>query len=58
MSEFWYELNVFCDGCKEFHPTEDVLAENVESDSMGRDVLTFECKADGKKHSGLVVRTC
>jgi len=48
-------LKVFCDGCKDFHSKEDVISENIESDYMGRDVLTFECKTDGKIHKGIVV---
>ena len=49
-------LKVFCDGCKDFHSTEDVISvENIESDYMGRDVVTFECKTDGKIHKGIVV---
>jgi len=49
-------LKVYCDGCKDFHSTEDVISvENIESDYMGRDVITFECKADGKIHKGIVV---
>jgi hypothetical protein len=66
-------LKVYCDGCKDFHSSdeittrgysasEEVREENggqwtlgIESDFMGRDVVTFECKTDEKVHKGIVV---
>jgi hypothetical protein len=53
--EYVPKLKVFCDGCNDFHPTDEVITENIESDYMGRDVVTFECKVDGKFHKGIVI---
>ena len=48
-------LKVYCDGCKDFHSSDEIISENIESDYMGRDVVTFECKTDRKIHKGIVV---
>lgn len=49
------KLMVYCDGCMDFHSSDEIISENIESDFMGRDVLTFECKTDEKIHKGIVV---
>lgn len=36
-------MRVFCGECGEFHNAEEVKFLNVEEDSMGRDLMTFEC---------------
>ena len=53
--EYVPKLKVYCDGCDEFHSRMEVITENIESDYMGRDVVTFECKTDGKFHKGIVI---
>tara|TARA_R110002051_G_C8589485_1_gene478568 strand:+ start:211 stop:432 length:222 start_codon:yes stop_codon:yes gene_type:complete len=45
---------VYCDGCNEFHNTQDVIFENIEEDYSGRDVMTFECPVDREFHKGLI----
>ena len=53
--EYVPKLKVYCDGCNDFHSTDEVVTENIESDHMARDVVTFECKTDGKFHKGIVI---
>ena len=53
--EYVPKLKVYCDGCDDFHFSEDVIFQEVMEDYMGRDVLTFECKVDGKFHKGIVI---
>mgnify|MGYP003148754066 CR=1 FL=1 len=45
----------YCDGCNEFHNTQDVIFENIEEDYAGRDVMTFECPVDNKLHKGIII---
>jgi hypothetical protein len=52
-------LKVFCDGCKDFHSSDEIITSElglgIEEDFMGRDVITFKCKTDEKIHKGIVI---
>ena len=48
MNDYEYvpKPKVHCAGCNDFHFTEEVIVENIESNAYGEDVLTFCCKND------------
>lgn len=57
MSEMEFEMrtySVYCPHCGIRHGTEEVVVEDVEEDSQGRDVCYFLCPITGLQGKSLV----
>ena len=45
---------VYCKGCKDHHPVNEVLFINIEEDEFGYDQMTFSCPYDNETYTGTV----